>query len=73
MKPGLYATPSLPNAVVAVGSDGSRYIVPAIPNGWAIRTAYAGHERGLKPIRPQLRRLMALTGNYGIPAQGSAK
>lgn len=67
LAPGIYVSRSLASAVIVVAQDGSRLIVPAIPNGWAQRHAYRGHDAALQPLRPVLRQLLALCGNYGIP------
>lgn len=59
----VYHTPSLPQHWIIRQPDGTTVLVPAIADGWAQRTPYAGPLRGLSAVAPQTARAaLMLTG-----------
>lgn len=47
MHTGIYFTPAIPNHWIVVTPEGDTVLVPDIPNGWAGRSGYRGHLKGL--------------------------
>ena len=58
--------PGIPLHWVLKASDGLLYLVPGHPGGWAHRTVYRGHVRGLERIEPWQSKLIVRTVGAGF-------
>lgn len=57
----VYTTPTLPEHWIALGSDHTYYLFPAVRGGWAARRPYRGPTEGLTLLAPQSARSVAVS------------